>query len=209
VSYSIWSYDMTNHEMTNQEYLKFYLTKSEELPDRILLPHERLAVENAINKQREAFEVVIEQKIEVTGGDDWHDGAFRATDNEAKIIGQQMSAISLYIGATAIGYPNLDETRVTLGSRVAINQDGFLFPIDIVGFRAGYPSNVMSDEYDDEVTGVSPDSPLAQLIMGQEVGFKGTFTNHYQDLAVEVQTIDQRAVMDYFTKETHEIQITD
>ncbi len=200
---------MRIHEVTNQEYLRLYLAQSEDLPGRVLLPHESRAVEAAVEKQREAFEKVIEQKVEVTGGDDWHDGAFRATDNEAKIIGQQMSAIGPYIGATIIGYPKQEETRVTLGSRVTINQDGYSFPIDIVGFRAGYPTDVLNDEFEDEVTGMSPDSPLARLILGNEVGFEGTFTNDHRELSVKIEGINQRAVMDYFMNEVQIIEITE
>lgn len=201
---------MSVQRVPNHEYLRLYLaTHGQEAYERVLLPHESQAVDEAVKKQREAFDEVIEQKIEVTGGDDWHDGAFRATDNEAKIIGQQMTAIRPYIGAPVIDYPEPHETRVTIGSRVAINQNGYTFPIDIIGFRAGYPLDVVSDDFEDEVTGMSPESPLARLIMGQEIGFAGTFESDHREMLVKVEGIDQTAIRDYFMHDVQIIQITE
>ena len=85
---------MSIQKLSNKEYLELYLADSGNTVGKALLPHESNAVEKAVEKQRNAYNEVIEQKKSVSGGDDWHDGAFVATDNEAKIIGQQMSAIS-------------------------------------------------------------------------------------------------------------------
>lgn len=79
---------MSTRRLSNKDYLELYLAGSSDSVGKVLLPHESEAVEKAVEKQRNAYNEVIEQKKSVSGGDDWHDGAFIATDNEAKIIGQ-------------------------------------------------------------------------------------------------------------------------
>ena len=200
---------MSIQKLSNKEYLELYLADSVNTVGKALLPHESNAVEKAVEKQRNAYNEVIEQKKSVSGGDDWHDGAFVATDNEAKIIGQQMSAISPYIGAVVVDYPDTEETRASIGSRILVNQGGYSFPVDVVGFRSGYPEGVTSEEFEDEVMGISPDSPLAGAILGKTVGFEGTFHNAGSDIQVKIERIDQSAVKQYFMREVQVIEIED
>ena len=200
---------MSTRRLSNKDYLELYLAGSSDSVGKVLLPHESEAVEKAVEKQRNAYNEVIEQKKSVSGGDDWHDGAFVATDNEAKIIGQQMSAISPYIGAVVVDYPDTEETRASIGSRVLVNQDGYSFPVDVVGFKPGYPEGVTSEEFEDEVTGISPDSPLAGSILGKKVGFEGAFHNAGSDIKVKIERIDQSAIKQYFMREVQVIERED
>ncbi len=195
--------------LSNKEYLDLYLAGDIDSVGKVLLPHESEAVEKAIEKQRNAYNEVIEQKKSVSGGDDWHDGAFIATDNEAKIIGQQMSAISPYVGAVVIEYPDPGEPRATIGSRVLVNQGGYSFPVDVVGFRSGYPEGVTSEGFEDEVMGISPDSPLARTMLGQTVGFEGMLHNAGSDIRVKIERIDQSAVKQYFMRKVQVIKVED
>lgn len=191
------------------EYLKGYLEGGLDLPGYVLLPHEGAAVDRAVAKQSQAFEEVVKQKIEVSGGDDWHDGAFRATDNEAKIVSQQMSAIAPFIGAVVVEYPDVSETRATLGSRLTIVQNGFTYPADIVGFRAGYPENIIDEQTGEEVVAISPESPLARSVIGMRAGEDTIFSNGGRDMNITVATIDQLAVKSYFTDHLPTLEITD
>lgn len=194
---------MGHIQISNIEYLDRFLENPNEQGFNVLLPHEGAYVDAAVDQQRRIFDKIIEAKIEVTGGDDWHDGAFRATDNEAKIVSQQMSAISPYIGAPIVGYPNESEKRATLGSRLVVSQNGFVYPVDIIGFRAGYPEGVTEPGYDDEVVGMSPESPLAKTLLGQCVGFEAQIEMAGRPMKVTIEHINQIAVKGFFMQEAH------
>lgn len=200
---------MSHGQISNSEFLEMFIGRSERLPSHVLLPHEGRAVDNAVAAQDRAYNQILEEKIAVTGGDDWHDGAFRETDREANTISRQMSAIAPFIGALIVDYPHENEFRVTLGSRIAVTQNGYTFPVDIVGFRAGYPENIKVPEYDDELIGMSPDSPLAQTILGKEAGFETTFYNGDKEMYVVINKIDQIAIRDYFMRDVQVFRIAD
>jgi len=193
--------------LTNTEYLELYLAHDLDMPTNVLLPHEGRLVDNAVATQRGIYNRLIEAKIDVTGGDDWHDGAFRATDNDAKIVSQQMSSIAPYIGAPIVGYPDISEARATIGSRIVVSQGEYTYPIDIVGFRSGYPSDVKAEEFDDEVVGMSPDSPLARVLLGNVVGFSTDFEAGGRSMKVSIERIDQSAIMNYFMENVSVINI--
>lgn len=195
-----------SQQISNKEFLELYSDESDSL-SKFLLPHERDAVEKSVEKQKNAFREVIEQKKSVTGGDDWHDGAFTATDNEAKIIGQQMSALSPFIGAIVVDYPEPEESRASIGSRVVINQNGYSFAVDVVGFISGYPDKVISDEFEDEIMGISPESPIAKVIIGKEQGFEGEFYNSGNVIQVKIERIDQSAIKNYFLNEVQLFEV--
>lgn len=188
---------MKAKEISNLEYMEGILSNDPTMPRTVLLPHESKAVEEAVNRKKAAFQNVIDQKIQVTGGDDWHDGQFRATDNEAKIISQSMEAISPFIGALIVNYPEEDESRATLGSRLTIVQNDYSFPVDIVGFRLGYPDDIL-DESDEIVSGMSPDSPLAKVLIGKTEGEEIQFVNNGLKSIVILTKIDQLAVKQHF-----------
>lgn len=184
--------------MSNEVFLEQYLSSDDKLNYHVLLPHEKTAVDLAVARQRNAYDEVIEQKIQVSGGDDWHDGAFVATDNQAKVIGTRMSAIAPYLGATIVDYPLPSESRVTLGSRVLVNQRGYSFPLDIVGFREGHPEDLLMDNCEEDVLPVSPSSPIASAIIGLAVGDSATYEGGAGKLEVIVAKIDQLVIKNTF-----------
>jgi transcription elongation GreA/GreB family factor len=200
---------MSRSAIGNNDFLERYLAHDPDLPNAVLLPHEADSVNEAVERQRKAFDTVVEQKVEVTGGDDWHDGAFRATDNEARIISQQMSSIAPFIGAMVVEYPELSEQRATLGSRLTIVQNNFTYPVDIVGFRAGYPEDVTDDETGEDVVGMSPESPLARLLIGGEVDNEFTFNSDGRAMPVKILRVDQLAVKQYFASHKQTVEITE
>ena len=179
-------------------------------PERVLLPHEQTSVDAVYNKRVEEFDKIIEEKVSVSGGDDWHDGAFRATDNAAKIVTEGMATISPYLHAPVVEYPDESETRVTLGSRAAIHQNGYAFPVDVIGFRSAYPDNVIDPESNEEVTGTTPDSPLGKAILGQEVGAEVSYRNGERTFTARIERINQSSVREYFLQASSvELAITD
>lgn len=182
----------------NEEYLESFIDDADSFDPFVLLPHERVAVDLAVEKQRKAYDDVIDEKIAVTGGDDWHDGAFRATDNQAKIIATRMSAIKPYLHAPTVDYPLETEERVTLGSRIVVSQNGYEFPVDIVGFREGHPEDLSIDGYEDEVLPMSMESPLAKALLGLKEGDETTYQGGGKELTARLILIDQIGIKDYF-----------
>lgn len=189
---------MQNTFLSPEEFLNLVLSKKNSPDDRYLLPHEKQAVEAAYDDQASAYQKIVDAKVSVSGGDDWHDGAFRATDNEAKIISARSAAIAPFLGAVAVAYPDESETRVTLGSRTTINQNGYSFPVDLVGFRNAYPREVIEQESSEEVTAVSPESPLGGAILGKEVGQEAEYVNNGRRMKVVIERINQTAVREFF-----------
>lgn len=188
---------MENLKLSNETYIENVVNGMPN-PAYVLLPHESLAVERMQQNIADGMAKIVKAKIEVTGGDDWHDGAFRATDNEAKVMAERNAGIAPFLGATVVSYPETTETRVTLGSRTFIKQNGFEFPVDVVGFRKGYPNDVIDESSDEEVTGVSPESPLGQAILGKSIGDETTYKNGERTMKVSIARIDQTAVKQYF-----------
>ncbi len=186
----------------NSEYLTEYLSGAAFSDIGVLLPHERAAVDLAIAKQRNAYEEIIEEKVAVSGGDDWHDGAFTATDNQAKIVGDRMSAIRPFESAPTVNYPDKSELRVTLGSRVIVDQSGYKFPVDLVGFREGHPEDLQVEGYEDAVTPMSPQSPLARSIIGLTLGQERSYERGQRRLSARVILIDQVAIKNHFVVTT-------
>jgi transcription elongation GreA/GreB family factor len=187
---------MGNIDILNSNYLT--QVDANEAPELVLLPHEVTAVQEALARHEANFQEVIREKVSVTGGDDWHDGAFRATDNQANIISESMAAIATYQHASVVDYPDEDSPRISLGSRVYVRQQSFVYPIDIVGFRGAYPSEVIDPVTEEEVDAMTPNSPLARAVLGKIVGDVASFRSGERRLEVQVERIDQTAVRKLF-----------
>lgn len=184
--------------LTNSDYLTTAMNNPAELPSHVLLPHEQTGLDEAYAKRVKEFDSIVEQKVSVSGGDDWHDGAFRATDNAAKIVTESIAAISPYLTAPVVDYPHDDESRITLGSRVTIKQNDYSFLVDIIGFRALYTNEVKDLDTGEEVTPTTPDSPLGKAIIGKTVGDEASYQNGERGFKVSIERISQSAVREYF-----------
>jgi transcription elongation GreA/GreB family factor len=187
-----------NRLASNSEFLEMVLNPEMELPSHVLLPHEQTSVQLAYNQNVETFQRIVQSKVDVTGGDDWHDGAFRVTDNEAKIAAERNAVLAPFLGALVVGYPKISENRVTLGSRATLLQNGYEFPIDLVGFRGGYPEGVIDARSQEEVSGVSPESPLGKVILGKMLDEEIRYKNGNRIFTAKIKFIDQEAVKLHF-----------
>jgi len=191
---------MSQVRLSNADFLNTVLGDKGQLPDYLLLPHEQAQVRAAHNENVTEFQKIVESKVSVTGGDDWHDGAFRTTDNEARVAAERNAAIAPFLGAVIVEYPLPQEVRVTIGSRVFVEQKSYTFPVDIVGFRQGYPSGVVDKETGEEIIGISPDSPLGQAILGKETGESTEYRNGERIFQAIIARIDQEAVRSQFAE---------
>lgn len=180
-------------KITNAEFLERYHIDNF---DGVILPQEVALVEKKLAYLAGEQARIIQEKVEVTGGDDWHDGAFRATDNEAKIVVEQAGKLGEYLRSTIIEYPEPSETRVTLGSRVTLNQDGDVFDVEIVGV----PLLHEPDDFD-EVLACSIESPMAKGIIGKEIGYIALLKIGNREQHIELIKVDQEAMNRFLNDE--------
>lgn len=185
---------MNREQISNSTYLQKILRNEVDVPRHVLLPYEEQAVAVAKKRLENEYKRIVEAKVSVSGGDDWHDGAFRVTDNEAKVVTAQLETLAPLLGAIVVEYPDAAETRATLGSRITLSQNNVSFPIDIVGFRSGYPEGLVDPETQEEVTAVSPESPLGVALIGNTVGEEVSYTNGSRKFSVRIEAIDQTAL---------------
>ena len=114
------------------------------------------------------FEQIVRQKKDVQSGDDWHDGAFRATDAAANNLAQQVQMLHEAERWPLVELPAADFGRITLGSRALIGFGSAPFPIEIVGMRILHQNREIYEEQGIDV--VSPDSELGKRTMGRQPG---------------------------------------
>lgn len=193
-------YHKFNIRFSNIEYLNIFKTPEEiKYP---VLPHEHDLIEHALQIIRTDYRKNLDEKMEVAGGaDDWHDGAFITTDEQAKRIAQQARELSVFNGAPEVDYPEKSLDVVTLGSRVVVNQDGYRFPLDIVGFRIGHPTDLIDITTEEEVEPISPEAPMARSIIGLSIGDIAKIELHGQLRIIEILNIDQDAIRMHFSLE--------
>ena len=146
--------------------LAFLEQWKEKNTEEALLEKEVSLIEKRMSEMAEQLRHLIEQKKQVTGGDDWHDGAFRATDSEANNLSENHTKLSKALGWQIVEMPDSELQVATLGSRITVRQDKrFTYLVDLVGMS-------LLHEYadDDEQVVTSLSSPLGKTLMGREVG---------------------------------------
>jgi transcription elongation GreA/GreB family factor len=202
---------MAHGELSNEDFLRAHAAGG--APEVVLLPHEVALIDDENEVLRQKMERIIAEKISVSGGDDWHDGAFRATDAEAQQVTKAQGELARYAGATIVDYPAETERRASLGSRVAVEQYGYQLVIDLVGRRAGYPDGVFDAETEEEVVGMSLETPMAKAMLGQTEGTQITYKQGDRSRDALITRIDQSAVRAYFMQaagvETAEVSTSD
>ena len=175
---------MSNSErkkLSNSEFLNTYLSSSEEelQADKKsryqVLPHES----HALAKE--------------------YDNLLAKRGGENRRV--RLDRISSFIGASIVDYPESDETRVTIGSRVRITEDGDEpFTLDIVGVPEIYPVGLIDISTGDEIQGMHMWSLLARTIIGHKVGEKGLVLGAGEGAyKVTIESLDQDSVQSYFT----------
>ena len=150
--------------LSNAKFLSAYLAG--EVPGG-LLPIDELLIEERFAEYEEQFRKLVEEKTIVAeqSGDNWHDGAFRATDSDANNLAQMVTRLNEALGLPRVEYPLPDEDRVTLGSRVELkNVASRPYILDIVGVSGVYQRG----ENEPEVTSLV--SPVAKAVAGKRVG---------------------------------------
>ncbi len=153
--------------MTNSLKNIDFLRQWEENPtEEALLEREVQLVGEQLLGFQEKLDHLIEEKRQVSGGDDWHDGAFRATDNEAAQVASQQKLFHKALNWQVVEMPGSELQVATIGSRVTIRQNkSFTYMLDLVGL-----SLIHEHGDDDELVVSSLSSPLGKIVMGKAVG---------------------------------------
>lgn len=129
---------------------------------QVILRDERALILRHLDRLQEIQEGIVREKAEVAeqSGDNWHDGAFRATDIAASVVSSQASQLFGALRATAVELPDPSEERVTLGSCVEIRQRNLTYKVMIVGMANLYEA---SDDF--EICSVK--APVARALLGR------------------------------------------
>lgn len=131
-------------------------------------------------------QAIIDEKREIASqsGDNWHDGAFNATDNAAKVISDQASKLIKARDGLVVEEPAAEDQLVTLGSTVTVSQGRDRYKLVIVGLSSLF-------ENDDEHEYCSLASPIAQALIGTEVGATVTVNLGARQQILTISSIDQ------------------
>lgn len=131
-----------------------------------LLANERPLVEDRLGELQHNLEDLAAQKRTVSeqSGDDWHDGAFRATDSAAAALGERYQSLREAQKWPVVSPPELTEQRVSLGSTVEVRiGNAASFFCSVVGLKLLYEDNTRT-EY------ATLRSALGKAIVGQTAG---------------------------------------
>ncbi len=148
-----------------------------------ILEIELALIDARLRTIQHAFAHLIDEKIKVTGGDDWHDGAFRATDAAANHLSEQQRPLVLAKTEwPQVEMPEASSAIASIGSRVEIIQnDRFSYVVDLVGM-------VVLHDYgnDDDLMVTSINSPLGKALVGQNTGtdFSTVLGEHTHQLRI-------------------------
>ena len=143
----------------------------------------------------EEQQAIIDEKREIASqsGDNWHDGAFNATDNAAKVISDQASKLIKAREGLVVEEPTVEDQLVTLGSTVTVRQGRDQYELVIVGL-----SSLIESDHDHEYCSLA--SPIAQALIGNQVGATVTVNLGARQQVLTISGIDQSKIQKLITK---------
>lgn len=177
--------------LPNPDFLSRYLEISEieraKLAGHVILPFEVPLIENRIGMiglRKE--EIALERTaIAEQSGDSWHDGAFRESDREVLQVEAEEKRLKDRLKGTIVDYPDVNEPRATLGSRIFLRNGTKDTRLDIVGFAAIHAKQVR------DAMPASLDAPVVQSVLGKVAGELATIRVGGRPRELEIVEIDQ------------------
>ena len=169
--------------LSNQLFLEQYIPDS---PDSFVLEIECPLIDAKMGRLEVAQREVIEEKRRVAeqSGDNWHDGAFNATDNAAKVITDQATTLFRARNGNLVEAPDAESALVSLGSVVRVNQNGAEYLMGIVGLALLFQST-------DEVEFCSINSPMALALLRHKAGDQVVARIGGREQKIEILAVDQ------------------
>lgn len=134
-------------------------------------------------------QAIIEEKriVAEQSGDNWHDGAFIATDNAALAVSEQAMNLVRARDGIVVEPPDLDSESVSLGSAVGVRQGSDRYTLVIVGIATLFPPS-NDHEY------CSLASPIAQELIGGRIGSIVKVDLESRQSILEILSIDQSKI---------------
>lgn len=166
------------------------LVSRRQLSRRILLPHESEWIDRANRSYTSSKNPRHISELLIPFSEEPNKYFRDPSVIESEYTNLRIGEVASYLGALVVDYPALSEERVTLGSRVAVFEDGERMIVDIVGFNKLYKSSI-TNENNEEVLPISVDSPLAEAIVGESIGSTKSLGS---GINVRIIDIDQASV---------------
>lgn len=146
-----------------------------------ILEVEAYLIDEKIMSINSMLKHIVEEKKQVSGGDDWHDGAFRATDSAANNLVEQGNSFAKALNWKIVRSPDSNLEVATLGSRVVLKQNHkFVYAVDVVGM------SLLHAYGDEDVSIASLKSPIGKALVDKSVGqeFSAILGNGRQDIEI-------------------------
>ena len=188
---------MASH-ITNTEFLQLF---SRDTTQTFILGGEAALIDLHLAKLVTEQQAIIDEKREIASqsGDNWHDGAFNATDNAAKVISDQASKLIKAREATIVDEPSAETDVVTIGTSVVIAQGNDQYELTIVGL-----SILFEGGNDHQFCSLA--SPIAQALIGGKIGSSVKVLLGAQEQVLTITGIDQTKVNELIVQQTEELK---
>lgn len=175
----------------NEEFLSRFDRNAEQ---GYILATEKRLIDKRLSDLAEDQKKIIQEKKDVAeqSGDNWHDGAFIATDNAASAVQSQAAAMFKARTSIVVQIPQSSELRVTIGSTVTIRQGGAQYKMMIIGMASLY-------RQDNDIEVCSILAPLAKALVGARAGESAVVTLNGQEQVVEIIDINQTQIRDFLS----------
>lgn len=172
--------------VSNRDFLERFEPGSNQT---FILGSEATLIDMRLAKLAEEQQAIIDEKREIASqsGDNWHDGAFNATDNAAKVISDQASKLIKAREGLVVEAPTIEDPLVTLGSTVTVQQGHDQYDLVIVGL-----SSLFEDDTEHEYCSLA--SPIAQALIGSPVGATVTVNLGARQQILTISGINQTKI---------------
>lgn len=189
--------EIVNDKISNHAFLKRFEPGSNQ---SFILGSEAALIDLRLAELVEEQQAIIDEKREIASqsGDNWHDGAFNATDNAAKVISDQASKLIKAREGLVVEEPTVDDQLVTLGSTVTVSQGRDQYELVIVGL-----SSLFESDHDHEYCSLA--SPIAQALIGNQVGATVTVDVGAREQILTICNINQTKIQQLIDERSIEL----
>jgi transcription elongation GreA/GreB family factor len=180
--------------ISNLEFLEQYETAGPvdrtRMAGGVILPFEAQLIEVRLGGLNDKRMLLAKDRAEIAdqSGDSWHDGAFNENDRDVLALDREQASLRERQQGIVVDYPEEDEERVTLGSRVSIVNGGKTNHLDIVGFAA------VHEKVPGAPVPASLEAPLVQQILGKRLGEAAMLNLGGRTRPIEIALVDQSSI---------------
>lgn len=172
-----------SNAITNERFLEGW--KSQEYEGGLLVFEASLAEARSAQIE-EDFKELTRQKREVAeqSGDNWHDGAFKATDEASSRLGKLLDELHKAQLWPVVELPAPESRIVSLGSRALLGLGRAKFYCDIVGMKALHQNAYDDHPEDVEVATLGSDIGRAILGLSADTEVRASIGGRHQAITI-------------------------